>query len=167
MEAVERRVHERHDPRDPACRRAAADEVVAQGRRPQLVAGAGVRAVGLLADEPARRRLAVERQHRAQRLLAVGPPQPVDGRPDGRRAGERLHLPDRPGGGVGDDVGDEGVAAVEVVDQHPVAGADGRRQRAQGEPDQTVLEHVVGDLLEQLVPTIHALTVASATVRRV
>ncbi len=164
VEAEEGRVDERDDPGDPASRSPAADEVVAQRTRPLLVAGTGVRAVGLLPDQAAGGSLAVERQQRAQRLVPVGAPQPVDGRPHGRCARERVHLGDGSASGVGDDLRDQRVAAVEVVDQHPVAGPDRRRQRAQRQPDQALVEHVVGDLLEQLLSTIHALSVASATV---
>ena len=50
---------------------------------------------------------------------------------------------------------DEGVLRAEVVDQHPVARAQLGGQGPQAQPDQPVLEGVVGGLLGQLVSFAH------------
>ena len=51
--------------------------------------------------------------------------------------------------------GDEGVLGAEVVQQHPVARAEGGGERTEAEADEPVLEGVVGRLLDELRATVH------------
>jgi hypothetical protein len=78
---------------------------------------------------------------------------------DAQEVGERLELA-LPR--LSEDLAEQAVAGLEVVDQHPVRGAGGGRQRPEpvGEP---VLERVVGARVEEALPDLR-LRVPSHTV---
>ena len=60
---------------------------------------------------------------------------------------------------------DQVVLVVEVVEQHPVAGAERLGERPQAEPDQAVLERVVGRRLGELLTACGHRHTLSASIR--
>src|SRR4029078_6056118 len=57
------------------------------------------------------------------------------------------------------------VLVIEVVEQHPVAGAEGPGQGPEAEPDQAVLERIVGRRLGELLTACGHRHTLSASIR--
>ena len=118
-----------------------ADEVVGERTHPDRVRLAHLGRVGLVAEQPERRRLDVE-------ALAGRPAGPRSWPRQRSRTAERRsrdggqRTDAQHGAGVGgpQDRRDQVVLVAEVVEQHPVAGAERLGERPQAEPDQPVLE---------------------------
>ena len=124
----DRRHPHRRWPRGPRTRRARAR--TARGRRPRRTAAGSASSRGAVT--------AAQRSSTAARTSGDGG-QRADARPTERSLETRSTVATR------------SSLSREVVEQHPVAGAELGGQRPQAEPDQPVLEHVVGGGLRELV----------------